>query len=64
MLFFRSWRGKKKKTITCSKCGISYNRATIKDAHRERWNTVRAKELYRTKRDSNSRIILYPQRLI
>ncbi len=64
ILWFRTRKGKQKKTITCPKCFISYSRATIKDSHRERWNTVRAESLYMAKRDSNGRIILYPQGLV
>ncbi len=60
---FRSPWGKKKNVITCSKCGIMYSRAAIKDADPKRWERVRERELFKVWVDGNGRRILQHQGL-
>lgn len=59
VLFLRTISGRKKKNITCPKCGLGYTRAAIKDADPERWERIRTRSLYEIKVDSRGRKVLY-----
>ncbi len=63
ILFLRTPWGKKKKVVTCSKCGLIYARTAIKDADPERWNRTRERKLFEIWVDGNGRKIMYHQGL-
>ena len=63
ILFLRTPWGKKKKVVSCPKCGIMYARSAIKDSDPQRWNRTRERNLYDIHQDHNGRKILHHQGL-